>query len=78
MKRSKPFQVYLSSKEEEILKTASEKEGLTKSDIIRRLIRRLDFNNLNIDSGLIIEDYLEDPNNPQAEAINSRSLSRHY
>lgn len=80
MKRKIPLQVYLSEHEEQILKLASHKEGLTKSDIVRRLIRRLDFN-LNfsknqLDSGLIIEDYLLDPNNPTSEVINSRVLNR--
>lgn len=80
MKRNIPLQVYLSEHEENILKSASDKEGLTKSDIVRRLIRRLDFTfdprQTQLDSGLIIEDYLSNPNNPQAEPINSRTLQR--
>ena len=80
MKRKIPLQVYLSEHEETILRSASNKEGLTKSDIVRRLIRRLDFNfdnNKNsLDSGLIIEDYLVDPNKPRVESINPRLLKR--
>lgn len=75
--RKIPFQVYLSAQEEEILRKASELEGLTKSDIIRRLIRRLDFrltaNSLGLDRGLIIDDHL---NNQEVTTISGRDIKR--
>jgi hypothetical protein len=80
-KRKIPFQVYLSEKEEAILNSAANQEGLSKSDIIRRLIRRLDFQlgknqSLDLDSGLIIDDYVSNLNEPKSELINSRSFSK--
>jgi Ribbon-helix-helix protein, copG family len=60
----KPVQVYLNQKEFELLEKVSEYEGLSKSDILRRLIRRLDFNREVFDQGLILDDHVSDSNKP--------------
>lgn len=76
-KRKNVLQVWLSDIESEILSKVSDMEGLSKSDVIRRLIRRLDTNQLkNIDAGLIIDDYIHrtDKNNLDSVNVSSRNL----
>lgn len=63
-KRKNVLQVWLSDVENDIISMVADNEGLSKSDLIRRLIRRLDTRQLkNIDAGLIIDDYINRKDN---------------
>lgn len=78
-KRKNVLQVWLSDIENEMLSRVSDMEGLSKSDVIRRLIRRLDTKQLkNIDAGLIVDDYINRTDNDNLDSVNvsSRNLKR--